>query len=135
MNAGKALANVDPDSILARLETETAVQIAKDLGINRNALYAWLLRNRPEQWQSLSTAVQLGKLDDSQSKLETDETLDSVGASRAREVARIAMWQLSKTSKLYADKSENAGLAVNIVVQRDQPPEITVVSESDTRLT
>jgi hypothetical protein len=117
MNAGKALANANAEDILERLETESAYNIAKSLGINRNALYAWLLRNCPEQWQSLSTAVQLGKLSDAQERLDTDDSLDSVGTSRIRESAKIAMWQLSKTSKLYADKQDaNSGINIQVVI-------------------
>lgn len=139
MNAGKALANAKADDILERLETESAYNIAKSLGINRNALYAWLLRNCPEQWQALSTAVQLGKLTDAQDKLDTDDTLDSIGTSRVRESARIAMWQLSKTSKLYADKQDvNSGI-IQVVISNplDQAhvvtanPLITIDNESN----
>ena len=120
MNANKVLANTSADEILTRLQTETAIQIANSLGINRNALYAWLLRNCPEQWQALSTAVQLGKVTDYQDRLDTDDTLDGVGTSRIREAAKIAMWQLSKTSKMYADKQEiNAGISITVNVNRD----------------
>jgi hypothetical protein len=120
MNAGKPLAmlNGDATDILQRLQTESARTVAKDLGITHVSLYQWLLRNCPEDWQALSTAVQLSKLTDCQDDLDdTEKTMDSATISRVRESARIAMWQLSKTSKLYADKQDaNSGINIQVVI-------------------
>jgi len=133
MNAGKPLANLkgDATSILARLQSETAIQVAEDLGITTVSLYQWLLRNAPEEWQALSSAVQLDKLHTCQDTFDREDC-DSAMTSRVREKARIAMWQLSKTSKLYADKQESAGMNVQVIINRDEPAEVRVVSDSDT---
>ena len=138
MNAGKALAefNGDASIILARLQTESARQIAADLGISHVSLYAWLLRNCPEEWRSLSTAVQLAKLHDAQSSLDDNQVvMDSTTVSRVRESARIAMWNMSKTSGIYADKQEAAGMNVQVIINRDEPAEVRVVANDDTHLT
>lgn len=129
MNAGKPLATAKPEDILLRLQTESAYSVAKSLGIAHVALYQWLLRNCPDDWQALSTAVQLAKLHDAQDSLDDKEVaMDSVTVSRVRESARIAMWNMSKTSKLYADKQDNQGLSVNIVIQRE---DVAVTVDND----
>jgi len=118
MNAGKPLVDAKPQDILHRLQTENARTVAKDLGISHVALYAWLLRNCPDDWQALSAAVQLGKITDAQDTLD-DKTIDmdSVAISRTRESAKLASWQLERVSRIYAAKQEvNQGVSINVTI-------------------
>ena len=121
MNNGKALYGKTPDQILTALQTQTAPELAKSLGIGHVALYQWLLRNCPEDWQSLSAAKQLSKIEDAQDRLDDmSVVLDGVTVSRIRESARIASWQLERVSKLYAAKQEiNQGISITVNVNRD----------------
>jgi len=132
MNAGKPLAALkgDASTILERLESESIAEIAASLKISQTALYAWLLQHCPEKWQAISSAIQLSKLTDCQNRFD-DADCDGLETARTREKAKIAMWQLSKTSKLYADKQDaNAGINIQVVIHRDEPAEVLLKKEA-----
>src|SRR3990167_10559981 len=114
MNAGKPLAalNGDVESIIAMFESgDTALQIAGKLGITHVALYKWLLRNCPEEWQAISAAKQLVKLDECEavwdSKYSGDARADGVTVSRTREKMKQAQWHLERANrKLFGDTKQ-----------------------------
>lgn len=101
MNADAPLAG-QVKAILQRLETETIAQIATDHQVSQTAVYMQLLRNAPQEWQALQAAKSLQKLDKAESDLEAAD--DGVKVSRARELARLAMWHLERTCRpIYGD--------------------------------
>jgi hypothetical protein len=97
---GKPLAalNGDAEPILSRLESgESAYEIAQSLNVSDTALYAWLLRNCPEQWQAISAARQLSRIDISEREI--DSSIDNVGVSRARERDYLRSGSAASTSR------------------------------------
>ena len=124
MNAGKPLAalNGDVESIIAMFESgDTALQIAGKLGITHVALYKWLLRNCPEEWQAISAAKQLVKLDECEavwdSKYSGDARADGVTVSRTREKMKQAQWHLERANrKLFGDEGKSLNIQVNTQV-------------------
>lgn len=120
MNSGKPLATIGIEPILERLRAgESALSIAKDVGVHHTALYQYLLRNAPEEWLSLSAARSLVKLESAENALDDAElTPDGVSVSRVRESARLAMWNLERVArKMYGQKDESAnGVNIQVVI-------------------
>jgi hypothetical protein len=121
-NAGKPLAalNGDASSILERLRNgEGAANIAKDVGVSDVALYAFLLRNAPEQWQEISAGKALSRYEKAKSDL--DAASDQIGIGKARESGKFAQWDLERASrKLYGDnKQDQGGITVQVLIARD----------------
>lgn len=136
MNEGRPLVQMEsaePGIILDRLLSGESVQaIATSYGIHRTAVYAWLLRNCPEQWMETQTAKQLSKLDDCEQVFDTaysgDARKDGIDISRAREKTRLAQWHLERANrKLFGDTKaglslENNGIqTIQVVLAADSP--------------
>ena len=105
---GKPLAALvgNPQTILDRLESgESAYEIAADIGVSDTALYSWLIRTCPQEWQAISAARQLSRIDISEREI--DQSGDNIGISRARERAKIAQWHLERANrKLFGDTKQ-----------------------------
>lgn len=137
INAKRPLAQFagDPTEVLYRLSAgESATSIAKAMGIHHSALYRWLLQYAPEQWQLHSAANQLVKIEECETAFD-DPTADGITVARTREKAKLAQWQLERTSrKLYGDSKQdgNNGVNIQIVMQTygpDGQPIVTVQGE------
>lgn len=129
-NAGKPLAQLKGDAteILDRLRAgETVPTISAELGIAEAALYAFLLRNAPEQWQEITAGRALSRLDKAETDLDTAE--DQLTVSRARESAKLAQWNLERANrKLYGDaKQDNSGLTIQVLIARDGETQARVI--------
>ena len=112
MNKGRPLAelNQDPAPIIAELRTGKNVPtLALELGVSHQALYEFLLRYAPEDWQSLQAARQLSRLDECEqvfdSPQDEDVRKDGIAVTRAREKSRMAQWHLERANrKLFGQK-------------------------------
>ena len=129
-NAGKPLAalNGDATSIIQRLaDGESASQVAESIGVSTVALYGFLLRNAPEQWQELSAGKALHRLERARTDLDAAE--DMLTVSRSREVAKLAQWDLERANrKLYGDsKPDNSGLTIQVLIARDGETQTRVI--------
>lgn len=121
-NADKVLAKYEGDTteILNRLrDGESVVKIAADLGIAHISLYAWLLRNSPEEWLAISAGKALARVETAEKDM--DEADDTVKVSRARESHRMGAWSLERAArKLYGDnKADAGGMTVQVLIARD----------------
>lgn len=133
-NANRPLAQLEsPQPILDRLEQgETAVQIAESLGISKVALYKYLLRQCPEEWQAMSAAMQLAKVDDAQQCLDDPSVQhDNVTVARVRESAKLATWQLERVArKMYGQRDESQnGVNIQVVIAPYEPTGVTIEQE------
>lgn len=125
-NAGKPLASLEsPDLILQRLQDgESPMEIAQSLGVSDVALYKYLVRNCPDDWQAVSAARSLAKIEKAERELDSAElTPDSVSVSRSRESARLAMWNLERVArKMYGQRDESAnGVNIQVVIAPYSP--------------
>ena len=125
---GRLMGNAEP--ILARLMAgETAKQIATSYGISKIALYAWLLRHVPDQWKEIKAGMAAARLDDSEETIAGAE--DQLQATKGRELARIAQWQLERLDKSYAPKQDgNAGVTINVRVDPSAGGSVVIEGES-----
>ena len=112
MNAMKPLANLEnPDEVINRLlDGESIADIAKSFGLHQTAVYAWLLRNYPDQWMEIKASSSLVKLDECEEILNkpvTEETfrVDGVETNRAAVKIRAHQWNLERANrKLFGDR-------------------------------
>jgi len=113
MNADKPLAQVEAEAILARYEGgETIAEIAKDLGVTHQALYRKLLVEHPENWKRYKAARALTDFEECREDLKSAQ--DGLSLGRARESARLAMWELERLAKpIYGQ--DQPQVTVNIV--------------------
>lgn len=121
-HADKVLAKYEGDTteILNRLtDGESVVQVAADLGISHQSLYAWLLRNDPDKWMALSAGKALARVEKAEQDM--DKAPDQLEVSRARESHKMGAWALERAArKLYGDnKAENQGVQIQVVIARD----------------
>lgn len=121
-NANKPLAQFKGDAspILDRMRNgETATAIAQSFGITDIALYAFLLRNAPEQWQEIVAGRALSRYE--KAKTDLDAADDQVGIGKARESGKFAQWDLERASrKLFGDnKQDSQGVTVQVLIARD----------------
>lgn len=137
INASRPLARLkgDAQTILDRLSAgETAPAIAKELGIYHSSLYEWLLQHAPTEWQLHSAAKQLVRIEQCEDGFDTPG-LDGPTVARITQKAKLAQWQLERTSrKLYGDSKQdgNNGVNIQIVMQTygpDGQPIVTVQGE------
>jgi len=131
MNGDKPLANADKAamalSVLARYEAgERMDDIAAGLGLaSADQLYRLLLAYAPDEWRAYQSARAARRMEQSVRDLETAH--DGLGLTRAREIARIAGWELERLQRrLYgqdAPASVAAAVQINVTVtpQGEQP--------------
>lgn len=119
--------------ILTRLMAgEKPKEIAKSLGISREALNAWLLTHAAEEWRAIASGKALSRQQDAEETLESAE--DQLSVAKGRELARVASWTLERmVPKLYGQPGKDAGGGVNITVNVDRScaGEITVDQSPD----
>ena len=119
-NAGKPLAELagDAEPILARLrDGERAMDIARDLGISDVALYAFLLRNAPDQWKAISAGKALARIERAEQDMDAAE--DQVAVAKARESHRMGAWSLERVCRgIYGEQKNESGTTVNVIIDR-----------------
>lgn len=108
----------DASSILARIEAgETVKQIADSFGIAHQNLYAFLLRNAPDQWQALSAGRALARYEDAMDKLE--QARDRLDLTKADKRIASSQWELERVArKIYGSSDPTQGVAVHVHIDR-----------------
>ena len=100
----------DATPILNRLLAgESIRQIADSHNISPVAVYTWLYRNAPEDWQAIMAGAQSNRLDTADEiydrQYSGDARADGINISRAREISRNAQWHLERANrKLFGQK-------------------------------
>lgn len=93
--------DLDPDGVLQLyLASHTTSHIAKELGVRRSSLVAWLREQRPEQWRQVQQVRAFLTKEDGQEAVE--DAADPFGLARARELLRAGQWDLERLDKDYA---------------------------------
>lgn len=121
-HADKALAKYKGDTteILDRLRNgERAADIAKDLGVSDVALYAFLLRNSPEEWKAVSAGKALARIE--QAEVDMDAATDQTQIAKARESHRMGAWTAERVARsIYGETKNGPGdITVQVLIQRD----------------
>lgn len=129
-NANRPLAqfNGDTSSVLERLRNgERPVDVAKDLGVSHVALYAFLLRNSPEEWKAISAGKALARIE--QAEVDMDAATDQTQISKARESHRMGAWAAERVARsIYGETKNGAGdITVQVLIQRDGEVQTNVV--------
>lgn len=127
MNADKPLAHVEAEAILARYESgETIAQIAEDLEVSHQALYRKLLVEHPENWKRYKAARALNDFEECRELLKSAP--DGLTLGRARESARLAMWELERLAKpIYGQETQQ--VTVNIISGEQVQARITELEQ------
>lgn len=132
-NAGKPLYELkgDTSGILRRLaDGERAAEIAKEFCVSQAALYAWLLRNSPEEWQAISAGRALQRYE--KAKTDLDDANDQVTISRARESARLSQWDLERAARrLYGENKDTTGVVVNVFLDQSCGGSVVIDAEPE----
>jgi transcriptional regulator with XRE-family HTH domain len=90
-----ALANLDPTPILARLQAGESLQdIAQSIGVSRQAIHAWMLREDASQFYDVITMGLASRVADADERLDAAPTMLDI--ARAREQARYARMDLER---------------------------------------
>jgi hypothetical protein len=129
-HADKVLAKFKGDTsvVLDRLRNgERAVDIAKDLGVSHVALYAFLLRNSPEEWKAISAGKALARIE--QAENDMDSATDQTQISKARESHRMGAWAAERVARsIYGETKNGSGdITVQVLIQRDGEVQTNVV--------
>jgi len=119
--------DLDHEEILKRyLATPKTSQIARDLGVRRHSLVAWLRSKDPEKWKAVQVIRAITRKEDSEEGLE--DANDALALARARELLRSAQWDLERLdASNYGQKQEithNIVPVLSITVAPQQPSEI-----------
>ncbi len=132
LNADKPLAALDGDAtpILDRLRNdETAASVAQSFSVTTQALYAFLLRNCPEQWAEISAGRALTRVQAAHDDL--DNATDKLDVAKAREKARQAEWMLERVARrMYGDSKAEGGVTVNVHVDRSCDGVVTIEQDA-----
>ena len=84
---------------------ETLADIAKDIGVTKQALSLWLLDDIPDQYKAAQRRGLIGKIVECDRALE--EAATPLDLARAREQARFARWDAERRlSGLFGQKQE-----------------------------
>lgn len=131
-NADRVLAQFKGDTtvVLDRLRAgERPVDVAKDLGVSHVALYAFLLRNSPEEWKAISAGKALARIE--QAEVDMDAADDQVKIAKARESHRMGAWAAERVARsIYGETKNGTGdITVQVLIQRDG--EVKTVVEGD----
>ena len=116
------LQSLDPKAILERyLGGETSVEIAKSLGVTKQALSFWLLTKAEDDWRASQLVKAIDRKDRADQMLETaDNPLD---LTRAREMLRSAQWDLERVCRRVYGQDVSQSLAnavqININLRRE----------------
>ena len=106
LGSWKIPSDLNPDEVIDRyLVAETTTKIARQYGLSRRALVAWLRDVRPEEWKRVQIIRALIKKEDSETGLETAP--DALSLARARECLRSAQFDLERLdSRNWGQKQE-----------------------------
>jgi len=108
------LKDVDPKLVLERyLAGETGPDIAKSLGVTKQALSFWLLTKAEDDWRASQLVKAIDRKDRADQMLESaDNPLD---LTRAREMLRSAQWDLERVCRrIYGQDVPAVSQAVQI---------------------
>lgn len=106
-----AVSNLDPKAVIADyLGGKKTTQIAKELGISRQALNAWLLRVDIDGWHTAQTAIAQEDLEEAQDyRAQTREALKkaskeererlNIALACARDAEKSAQWRLERVNR------------------------------------
>ena len=87
--------NLDPHHVLQLyLDANTTASVARELGVRRSSLLAWIKDKCPEQWRAVQLVRAHIKREDGDSGLY--DSTNSLELSRAREVLRSGQWDLER---------------------------------------
>lgn len=103
------LRNVKPEDVLERyLAGENSPEIAKSLGVTKQALSFWLLNKAENEWKSAQLVRALERKDKAELLMESaDNALD---LARAREQLKSAQWDLERVCRrIYGQDQPPAG--------------------------
>ena len=105
------LKDVSPELVLDRyLAGETGPQIAKSLGVTKQALSHWLVRTAEDEWKSAQLVKALTRKDDAEALM--DSASNALDLARAREQLRGAQWDLERVCRrIYGQDQPPAGAA------------------------
>jgi transposase-like protein len=134
-----ALANVDPVPFLQQLYSGKSLRdIADQLGVSRQAVHAWMLREADDKYHEAITAALVARVAHADELLET--AAGAVDIARAREMARFARMDLERRRPhLYGQRPSTAvnisgseGMSVQIVsyAAPDSTPQLTQAIDS-----
>lgn len=110
------LKTADPKAVLDRyLAGETSPEIAKSLGVTKQALSHWLIQNAESEWKSAQLIKALERKDNAEALM--DSASNPLDLARAREQLRGAQWDLERVCRrIYGqDAPASAAQAVQIV--------------------
>lgn len=116
------LSKVDPQQVLERyLAGETSPQIAKTLGVTKQALSYWLCEVADKEWKSAQFVKAYSRKESAEELMESaDNPLD---LARARELLKSAQWDLERVCRrIYGQDAPPAGAAaiqINIQMRGD----------------
>ena len=101
-----ALATIDPAPFLAMLHAGKSLRdIANELGVSRQAIHAWMLREQGEQYHEAITAALTQRVADADERLDTAG--DVIDIARAREQARFSRMDLERRRPgLYGQRTQ-----------------------------
>ena len=117
-----ALAEIDPKPFLQQLYAGKSLRdIATQIGVSRQAVHAWMLRESNDTYHEAITAALVARVVEADEKLDT--AADAVDIARAREQARFARMDLERRRPgLYGQRPSTAiqvnssgDLQVNVV--------------------
>lgn len=90
-----ALAGIDPNRFLPMLHQGFSLSdIAKKVGVSRQAIHAWMLREGGDKYHEAITAALVQRVADADEALQSAG--DAVDIARAREMARFARMDLER---------------------------------------
>jgi hypothetical protein len=115
------LRDVKADDVLERyLAGETSPQIAKSLGVTKQALSHWLITNAEGEWKSAQLVRALTRKDEAEDLM--DKAATPLDLARAREQLRGAQWDLERVCRRIYGQDAPAvqqAVQVNINLRRE----------------
>jgi Zn-dependent peptidase ImmA (M78 family) len=114
MNEG-ALALIEPKLILDRyLNGESTTQIAQTFGVTRRALNYQLLKLAPDEWKETQFILAHERFEDAKDAISAAD--DALPLARAREAAKVAMWELERVAKRIYGQDASPQVAVSVTI-------------------
>jgi hypothetical protein len=84
---------------------EPAKKIADRYGVSDVALYRYLLKHAPQEWQALSAGQSLARID--REDMAMEGATNGVQLGRSRERMSLAKWMLERTSRpIFGDQAQ-----------------------------
>jgi len=113
-NHVKPLAKVSAEELLARYEAGGHIpDIATELGVSFQAVYAHIFKHDPEGWKEQQAARAIAELEQWEQRIVSAP--DTLELTRAREGLRAAQWKLERVlRRIYGQDSPPASVTINI---------------------